>query len=213
VNQFPALHVIADIAAVESNGFTRAAAALMRQGGERLALHVRAHGLPGGFFYDAVEGVAAVAQETGAWLVINDRLDVALACGQRRVILGKRSLPVRSARALCGDNATIGYSAHSAEEAAHAVSESADFVILGTVYETATHPGRHGSGVDLVRDAAQQIGVPVVAIGGITPERVIDVMLAGATGVAVLRGVWQSSDPMAAAQEYLDALRRVPQEK
>jgi thiamine-phosphate diphosphorylase len=211
--RFPALHVVADNAAIEAAGFQQTAVALMQLGGDRLALHVRAHGMPGGRFFDAVAGLSKSAAETGAWLIINDRVDVALAGRITRVLVGKRSLPMGTVRALMGSDATIGYSAHSADEAAQAARDTANFVMLGTIYETASHPGRAGSGVKLVHDVSAQVALPVVAIGGITPARVSEVMAAGATGVAVLRGVWHRSDAEAAVQEYLDAFRRVPQEK
>ncbi len=96
---------------------------------------------------------------------------------------------MRDVRALVGSTPRISYSAHSVSEAGAAVEEGADAVVLGPVYPTASHPERAPLGRGAVLEAAR-LPVPIVAIGGITPERAREMRAAGAAAVAVLSGVW-----------------------
>jgi thiamine-phosphate diphosphorylase len=203
----PLLHVIADESAIQASGFKAIARSLFAAGLEKIALHLRAHGMAGRVLYEAVADIAPAARETASWLVVNDRIDVALAAGLDHVLLGVRSLPVATARALLGNAATIGYSAHAPEEAEQAVAHGANFIVLGTIYETQSHPGRAAAGVQLVRDTAAAVRRPIIAIGGITTTRVAEVTAAGAAGVAVLSGIWSAPDAAGAAKEYLDVLQ------
>jgi thiamine-phosphate diphosphorylase len=88
------------------------------------------------------------------------------------------------------------------EEAREAVAEGADFLIIGNVYETQSHPGQRPGGLALVSDAAS-LGRPVIAIGGISPDRAREVRDAGAYGVAAIRALWYAADPAAAALAML----------
>jgi thiamine-phosphate diphosphorylase len=97
----------------------------------------------------------------------------------------------------------VGRSVHTAEEAARAVDEGADFLIVGAIYETPSHPGRPGAGLGLLR-AAAALGRPVIAIGGIDPARAAEVRAAGAYGVAAITALWRTADPAAAALALLD---------
>jgi thiamine-phosphate diphosphorylase len=91
---------------------------------------------------------------------------------------------------------------HSVAEAREAIDEGADYLVLGTIYETASHPDRPGLGLEVLGEVAA-FGTPVIAIGGITPARATDVRGAGAWGVAAIRALWQPSDSYAAAMEML----------
>jgi thiamine-phosphate pyrophosphorylase len=206
VSRVPPLHIIADDAAQRDPAFASLAAELFAAGGERIALHLRGHLMHGRELFDNAVALESLAERSGAWLIVNDRVDVALAAGVSRVILGVRSLPVAAVRSLLGDDAVVGYSAHSASEAASAVGAGASFIMLGTIFETPSHPGRAGAGPALVGQVFARIREPVIAIGGITPARVSEVLAVGAAGVAVLSGVLKSADPVGAAREYLAAL-------
>ena len=97
----------------------------------------------------------------------------------------------------------IGCSVHSMSEAAEAVRDGADFLVVGNVYQTGSHPGRPPAGLELVRQATI-LGVPVIGIGGITPERAPAVREAGAYGVAAIRALWQAPDPASATLAMLE---------
>jgi thiamine-phosphate diphosphorylase len=139
--------------------------------------------------------------------VVNDRVDVALAAGADGAHLGVRSLSVAVARRLLGPGARVGASIHSVAEAEAAAEEGADWIFAGTIYGTPTHPAREPAGPAFAGDAARAArGIPVLAIGGVTPERVGEVLEAGAAGVAVIRGVWDAPDPAEALRRYLEML-------
>jgi thiamine-phosphate diphosphorylase len=203
------LHLVTDDAVLRAVDFRARAQAVLAAHGPAIALHVRGHGLAAAELFGIVEDLAFAGDAAGAEILVNDRVDIALAAGTDGVQLGRRSLPVGAARGLLGVDAWIGYSAHEAEEAAQAAADGADFILIGTVYETASHPGRAPAGTALVRAAVAAVApadVPILAIGGVTPERVGELLEAGAYGVAALGGVWHTADPVAAAARYLAAL-------
>ncbi len=139
-----------------------------------------------------------------ALLLVNDRADVALAAGADGVHLPEGGLPVAAARSLLGPSRLVGRSAHSAEAAARAEAEGADYLVVGPVYPTRSHPGAMPAGPALMARVREAVRLPVLAIGGITPETVAEVLAAGASGVAVISAILGSEDPEAAAR----ALRR-----
>ncbi len=138
-------------------------------------------------------------------LFINDRVDVALASGADGVELGEASLPVDAVEKVAGRRLVIGRSVHDVDGALRAEADGADFVIAGHVFETASKAGQAGRGLAFVESVASAVSIPVIAIGGITPERVPDVLSAGAHGVAVLSGILAVNDPEAAARRYAQA--------
>ena len=200
----PRLHLVTDDAVLARPGFRSRAAALLAAGGAALALHVRGPRTPGGPLLDLVRALREPACASGALLIVNDRLDVALAGGAHGAHVGARSLPVAEARRLLGPRRRLGASVHTVAEGAEAAGGGADWIFAGTVYETASHPGRRGLGPAFAgRVAGASAGVPVLAIGGVTPERVGEVLAAGAAGVAVIRGIWDAADPTDALRRYL----------
>jgi thiamine-phosphate pyrophosphorylase len=139
-----------------------------------------------------------------ALLIVNDRVDVALAAGADGVQLGEKSIPVEAARSVARDRLLIGRSVHSVEGAREAAS--ADFLVLGTIYPSATHPGSPVGGLPLVRDVVRATDAEVVGIGGITAANAGDVLTAGATGVAVVGAILGAPDPFWAAVELRRAI-------
>ncbi|HKH84134.1 MAG TPA: thiamine phosphate synthase, partial [Gemmatimonadales bacterium] len=96
----------------------------------------------------------------------------------------------------------IGRSVHSATEANAAAGGGADFLLVGNIYETASHPERRALGLDLITDVTK-VGLPVIAVGGVTVELVGEVKAAGAYGVAAIRSLWWATDPAAATMAML----------
>lgn len=144
---------------------------------------------------------------SGAQLVINDRVDVAMTFDHVGVHLRANSLPVAVARKLLGAQRLIGISTHSVEEAVRAEAEGADYVLLGPIYET---PSKIVYGVPLglsaLGDACRRVRAPVIGIGGVTAARAGDVRRAGAFGVAVVTAILGAGDVERAARELLDAV-------
>jgi thiamine-phosphate pyrophosphorylase len=141
-----------------------------------------------------------------ALLLINDRVDVAQACGADGIQLPENGLPTPVARWVLGRHALVGRSVHSVEAAAQAEGDGADMVVVGPVFQTASKPDAAPVGLELVREIANGITIPVLAIGGITPENAGDVIRAGAAGVAVISAICAADDPRAAAKALVEAM-------
>ncbi len=201
----PRLFLVTDADRVRRPDFIELAEAALAAGGRGCALQLRAHGLAGGFFWERAHRLAEIARDAGASYWINDRLDLALTVRADGVQLGSASTPLSEARRLLGRSCWIGRSTHTAERARNALDAGADIAVLGNIYATRSHPERTPLGLEAVREASNGER-SIVAIGGITPERVAEVMGAGAWGVAVLSGVWDASDAAAAVRSYLSAL-------
>lgn len=139
-------------------------------------------------------------------IVVNGQAGVAWSMKAAGVQLGAGSLPVPEVKRRF-PGLRIGRSVHSPEEAAAAERDGADCVIYGNVYETASKPGLPGRGTMELKNIASRLAIPVIAVGGITPQRVREVMNAGAAGVAVISGIWEAPDPVEAAGVYAAMLR------
>jgi thiamine-phosphate pyrophosphorylase len=136
----------------------------------------------------------------GMPVLVNDRVDVVPGVRALGVHLPSHGLPVVTARRLLGPHRLVGRSTHDAEEARAAAADGADYVFLGPIWPTPSHPGRPGIGIAAIRHAAP---ARVIAIGGVTPERVRLCIEAGAWGVAAISALWLAEDPAAAAAEFL----------
>jgi thiamine-phosphate diphosphorylase len=193
----PRLHAITDERVARRPDLDDVARELAIGGGSDLVFHARGRGLSGREHYE-------LAGRLAVWppvrLFVNDRLDVALAVPSAGVQLGRDSLPVAAARAI-SPLWWIGRSVHDVIEAETARTEGADYLFAGPVFDTASHPGRAGLGLKGLQAIVAAAGeLPVIAIGGITPERVTDVTQSGAYGVAAIRAFWDDADPAAAAR-------------
>ena len=147
----------------------------------------------GSQFYDQAKAALVVAAERGVRLVINDRVDVALALGGIDVHLGQDDLPPEAARRLLGDDAVIGFSTHNLNQAIEAASWPIDYLAIGPVFTTSTKENPDPVvGLEGVRNLREAIGeLPLVAIGGITPANAREVISAGgADSVAMISGLW-----------------------
>ena len=172
-------------------------------------VHLRDHAARAG---DLLERGRLLRERLGrrARLIVNDRLDVALALGADGVQLGRRSLPVAEARRLAGA-LPIGASVHSLAEARAAVG--ADWLLLGTVFPSASHPGAATIGAEGVRQVAAADLGPIVAIGGVTAENAPSVLRAGAHGVAVISAVLAAPSPRDAARRLHEAVVATQEER
>lgn len=146
----------------------------------------------------------AITKSAGATLIVNDRLDVALAAGAGGVHLGPDDLTVPAARDIAPPDFTIGYSTDDPEEARRAAAEGADYLGVGAVFGTRSKPGlaNEAIGLDRVRLVREASGLPCLGIGGITPQNAPEVLETGA-GIAVLSTVMSAPDPGAVVQDLL----------
>lgn len=143
----------------------------------------------------------------GALLVVNDRVDVALAVGADGVQRTTTSLPIADIRAVADKRLQVGASVHSLPEAIEAERDGADWVFFGPIYDTPSKRA-YGApqGLGALERVARSVRVPVIAIGGITAERVREVRAAGAHGVAVISAILSAASPAAATRAFLEAL-------
>lgn len=140
-------------------------------------------------------------------LLVNERVDVAAALPAEGVQLGEDAIPVGAARRILGDNILIGRSVHSVEGATQAAVDGADFLVAGTMFASRSHPGEQPAGPELVRKIVADSRLPVIGIGGITWENCVQVMAAGAMGVAVITGILADPQPGEAARRLKAAIQ------
>jgi thiamine-phosphate pyrophosphorylase len=207
----PRLHIVTNDEVLAREGWVRVAVSVMEAGGDSVALHIRGPRSSGATIYELTTRLLADARRTGAWLVVNDRVDVALATEVGAVHAGRRSLPLGAVRELVGPDVQLGVSCHSGDEVAQARSEGADYAFVCTIFPTPTHPDERGIGVAGVGSTvARAEGLPLIAIGGVDVTRAGVVRDVGAYGVAVVRGVWDAEEPDLAVTAYVAALEARP---
>ena len=198
----PRLHAITDERIARRPDLDTVAQQLAAGGREHLAFHARGRGLSGLDHYELAVRLSACPP---ARLFVNDRLDVALAAGAAGVQLGQGSLAPEDARRL-NPGWWIGKSVHDLREAEAAHAGGADYLLVGPVFPTATHPDRAPLGSARLKEIVG-LGLPVVAIGGVTPERIPELVAEAAIhGVAAIRALWHAADPADAARRMLQEL-------
>jgi thiamine-phosphate pyrophosphorylase len=147
-----------------------------------------------------------------ALLIINDRVDLALAVDADGVHLGQRDMPIAIARQLLGPQRLIGRSTTNSQEMQQAIADGADYIGVGPVYETPTKAEKAATGLEYVRYVAKNSSVPWFAIGGIDTGNINDVIEAGASRVAVVRSLMQAEQPTLVTQYLLSQLNLAPSE-
>jgi len=200
VRPLPRLHAVTDAGVLAASDFGVRAAAIAAAG-SAVALHARDRTAGGAALARAAARLLALARPAEAAVFVSGRPDVAAALGAQGVQLAAEDLAPADARRILPAG-WIGRSVHTEAEAAVAVDEGADYLLVGSVYPSASHPGRPAAGLGLVR-AAAALGRPVIAIGGIDSARAGDVRDAGAWGVAAIAALWRAPDPAAAALALL----------
>jgi thiamine-phosphate pyrophosphorylase len=157
--------------------------------------------------------IRAITKPAGVLFIVNDRPDVAIACGADGVHLGQGDTGPGVARQLVPPGFIIGVSAGSVEEALAAERDGADYVALSPVFGTASKADAGpGHGLDRLRKIRHAVAIPVIAIGGIGPGNVQEVIRAGADGVAVISAVVSAPDITRAAQEMRTLIGQAKQE-
>jgi thiamine-phosphate diphosphorylase len=200
----PVVHAVTSDEIVLREDFIDVACAVMAALGARGALHLRAGRITAARLQELAGGLEAAQAITGAWLVVNDRVDLALGARARGAQLTSRSLRVADARR-AAPGLALGASVHSLDEARAAASEGATWLVAGHVFATTTHANEPGRGLTFVRALAAAVTIPVIAIGGVRPEHCRVLRAAGAYGLAAIRGIWDAPNAERAASDYLSA--------
>lgn len=176
------------------------------EGGVR-AVQLREKDLSAAALYRLATDLRRLSSECNAKLIINGRLDIALAVDADGIHIGINSLPVSVARRILGKDKIIGYSAHAIDEALAAEAAGADFVTFGPVYQTPSK-AEYGEpcGVKKLAEAASALKIPVIGLGGITVSRVSETLSANVGGIAVISAIMAADDPCAAAASLLNKI-------
>jgi thiamine-phosphate pyrophosphorylase len=176
-------------------------------GGARM-VQLREKTWPSGQLWPLAERLRARCRGAGVTFVMNDRVDLAVALEADGVHLGQDDLPPRHARPLLRPGMILGVSTHSVEQARRAQADGVDYVAVGAMFPTRTKPDFELVGPALVRAVRAEVRVPLVGIGGITPGNALEVIRAGADGVAVISAICAASDPTAATRYFLRVIPR-----
>lgn len=169
------------------------------------AVQLREKGVDSREIFILAKGLRELTSAYGAWLFINDRIDIAIAVQADGVHLGQRSIPVKEARAVVGPDMLIGASTHGLTEALTAVGSGADFITLGPVFQT-PEKAVYGEplGVAKLKVVCANVKAPVYAIGGIKREQIRDVVSAGAAGIAVMSAIMGQPEARLRSQELIE---------
>lgn len=207
--KLPPLYAILDPEQTRGRPAERVLAALLEAGVSILQLRVKS--LPPVDFLELAKQARAVTRAHGCKLIINDRVDIALACGADGVHLGQDDLPLSAGRKLMGQK-IIGISTHDLDQARAAERAGADYIGFGPMFGTRTKAtGYEARGPEMLQQIRRAVTLPIVAIGGITEANVQEVWQAGADSVAIIGDVLHDNDPGAKALRILGQYRTVKQ--
>lgn len=157
--------------------------------------------------YETTAAIAELCRRRDATCIVNDRADLAMAAGADGVHLGAEDLPVAAVRRLVGRRLIVGGTAREPDTAARLVADGADYLGVGPCYATSSKTGLpEPGGPDRVGRVAGAVGVPIIAIAGVTVERVAPLVAAGAWGVAVIDAVRDATDPRTATAALVEAI-------
>lgn len=146
--------------------------------------------------------ICKLCHQHDALFIVNDLPELAREVDADGVHLGQDDMPAVQARQLLGGNKLIGISTHSVEEALKAEAQGADYIAIGSIFPTDTKDDTQLVGIKTLGKVRKAVRIPLVAIGGMTPDRAFEVIEAGADSVAVISGVMKDADPARAAKEY-----------
>jgi len=180
MKELPRLYAITNRAKYGDN-FMKTIEAILKRGIRMVQL--REKDLGGKALYDLAREVRSLTDRYDALLLVNERLDVARAVGADGVHLPERSLPPSVVKTLFPDM-LVGYSAHSLESATYAEREGADFITLGPVFKTSSHPEAKPIGTLKLKEISEKVNIPIYALGGVTWDRIKLCYKNGAYGIA-----------------------------
>ena len=201
----PRLYPITD---ARLTGLTHAEQVERLAAGGATVVQLREKHAPPREFYEAALKAVQVARALGVRIIINDRLDIALAVDADGVHLGQDDLPPARARALVGANRIVGYSTHNVKQALEADATPVDYIAVGPVFQTTTKANPDPVvGPEFIRELKTRLTKPLVAIGGITLDTAPAVIAAGADSVAVIADLYATGDIAVRTQEFLHRLQ------
>jgi len=200
--KLPRIYPLTD---VQLSGISHAEQVKLLSLGGATLIQLREKRMPAREFYEQAKEAVEVAARRGVQLIINDRVDVALAVGAHGVHLGQDDMPPEAARGLLGSDALIGYSTHNIEQAVAATKLPIDYLAIGPIFATTTKSDTAPVlGLEGLRTVRRAVGAfPLVAIGGITSANAADVIAAGADSVALISALLSNSSRISDAARSL----------
>jgi len=211
IKNLSGLYVIIDAQALQGRSYIDVAEQVIRGGASTIQLRDKIHSkkeiLP------VARQLQDLCAEHGVLFIINDSLDIALAIDADGLHLGQEDLPVAVARKLLPIDKVLGVSTKTVEQAVSAVAAGADYVAVGSIYRTSSKEVVKVVGLEMLREVSKVVSVPLVAIGGISPDNAAEVMAAGADAVAVISAVIQAVSPEEAAHDIVAKLTRGKDER
>ena len=172
-------------------------------------LQLREKHLEDDAFLAEAREMAALCRRYRVPFIVNDRVDIALACGADGVHVGQEDMEVSAVRRMAGDKLMVGVSAHTVEEAVRAARGGADYLGLGAVFSTSTKADAGAMSRDTLKAICQAVDIPKVAIGGISAKNILELSGSGVDGVAVVSAIFGAPDPRRAAQDLAELSRRM----
>ena len=172
-------------------------------------LQLREKHLEDDAFLAEAREMAALCRRYRVPFIVNDRVDIALACGADGVHVGQEDMEVSAVRRMAGDKLMVGVSAHTGEEAVRAARGGADYLGLGAVFSTSTKADAGAMSRDTLKAICQAVDLPKVAIGGISAKNILELSGSGVDGVAVVSAIFGAPDPRRAAQDLAELSRRM----
>ena len=201
------LYAVTDRAWTGGQPLARQVEAALQNGATCLQLREKA--LDPAAFREEARQMAALCGRYGVPLIINDNVEVALACGAAGVHLGQQDMPIAQARRMAGPDLILGASAHTVQEALEAQAAGADYLGVGAVFSTSTKADASPLPLTTLREICAAVSIPVVAIGGITETNLLQLTGCGATGVAVVSAIFGAPDPGAATARLVRLARQM----
>ena len=201
------LYAVTDRAWTGGQPLARQVEAALQNGATCLQLREKA--LDPAAFREEARQMAALCRRYGVPLIINDNVEVALACGAAGVHLGQQDMPIAQARRIAGPDLILGASAHTVQEALEAQAAGADYLGVGAVFSTSTKADASPLPLTTLREICAAVSIPVVAIGGITETNLLQLTGCGAAGVAVVSAIFGAPDPGTATARLVRLARQM----
>ena len=192
-----------------TGGWLASAEAALRGGAD--CLQLREKDLPDRELLDRAKRLTALCREHDALFILNDRPDLAVACGASGVHLGQGDMPIAAARRILPASAVVGVSTHTVDQAIAAAAAAPDYLAVGPMFDTPTKPQSHIAGAATLAAARSRTALPLVAIGGITAENAGQVLAASPCAVCACQGVVAQRDVEAATRRLREVIDHAPQ--
>ena len=160
-------------------------------------------------FFDEASELKKLCKHYDVPLLINDRIDIALAVDADGIHIGQSDMPLKVSRRILGSNKIIGLSAGNVNQAVEALNDGADYLGVGAVFPTSTKKDASNVGIDMLKQVRKSVDIPIVGIGGINPENISQLYGSGIEGVAVVSCIMGSENPYAVSKQLSQMVKEL----